>query len=272
MSSAFVFEVGATVLSVYNSLELLLMIVLRFKVWNSLYCKSLFVSTIGTLLFAIGFIILTQHITTNLFIPLAILTVGWYSMVTGFSTVMFSRLHLVCHNPNLIRMCKYMIVVNFFIFHLPTTVLTFGANIIGTETWKYSYYVYESLQITAFFCQETILGAIYLYHIKDAVALRSAQDIKRVIFHNVYIQTAVILMDIVMILIEYVNLYDYQIYLKVALYSIKLKLEFAILNLLTSVLENEPSTQIFESKYTVRKSYVPIESSSNLSPDLMLLE
>jgi hypothetical protein len=53
--------------------------------------------------------------------------------------------------------------------------------------------------------------------------------------HLIYINILVILMDITLLCTEYANLYEIQITFKGALYSIKLRLEFAILNDLMSI-------------------------------------
>ncbi|KAJ3251358.1 hypothetical protein HK103_002449, partial [Boothiomyces macroporosus] len=232
------------------------MILARFKVRTSLYFKSLVVSTVGVFLFALGFIMLTTQMVSVLYVPLVILTVGWYSMVTGFAVVMYSRLHLVCHNNKVIKYCRYMIITNMVLFHFPTTVFTFGSNLINTPFWNYIYYVYESIQITVFFFQEVTLGVIYLYNIRTTLQLIEKKVARTVLTHTIYVQAAVILMDIIMIVVEYFDLYNYQIYLKVALYSIKLKLEFAVLNLLTSVLEdNKTSTK---AKASMQKNYAQL--------------
>ncbi|KAJ3273793.1 hypothetical protein HDV01_003920 [Terramyces sp. JEL0728] len=211
----------------------------KFNSGKSLYFKSMMISNIGIFLFSVGFLILFNSLLPVLY-PLIILTIGWYGMITGFSTVLYSRLFLIVSNKNVIRRCKYMIIMNVILFHLPTTVFTFGSNLNG-GLWTEYYGIYESIQITAFFCQEVVLGCIYLKHItKTTNQLKRDKETKDyVIFHTVWINLFVFLLDILMISIEYMNFYEYQITLKAFLYSLKLKLEFSVLNQLTFLFERE---------------------------------
>ncbi|KAI8893000.1 hypothetical protein BC833DRAFT_609892 [Globomyces pollinis-pini] len=224
---SFIFQISLLSIAIFCTLELLIDIFYKFKVYTSLYFKSCVVCAIGVLLFAVGFLILFNHLVDNLYVPLVILTFGWHMMVTGFAVVMYSRLHLVCSNSRIINASKYMIIFNYFVCHLPTTALTFGANLIGTPFWVTNYARYEAFQVTMFFIQEVILGLIYVYYIK-----RTFPQHKDLVFHTVYIQLAVIVLDMIMVGTEYGGFYDYQITAKTFLYCIKLKLEFAVLNLL----------------------------------------
>ncbi|KAJ3110951.1 hypothetical protein HDU96_006121 [Phlyctochytrium bullatum] len=57
-----------------------------------------------------------------------------------------------------------------------------------------------------------------------------------IIVHTLYMNIFVLILDLVTLLFEYLDLYDYQIMFKAAIYSIKIKAEFAILNILMDVL------------------------------------
>ncbi|KAI8897505.1 hypothetical protein BC833DRAFT_515355, partial [Globomyces pollinis-pini] len=219
-------------IAIYNSFELLLVIYQSFKIRTTLYYRSLIVTSTGIILFSVGFLILFNDLISNVWIPLITLTIGWHSMVTGFAVVMYSRIHLVCMNSHIIQGCKYMIIFNYVVCHIPTTILTFGANLIGTPVWIQAYAIYEAFQITMFFIQEVILGIVYLVYIKETLGHIPKKDADQLILHTTYIQLFVILLDLIMIATEYAGLYNYQIATKALLYCIKLKLEFSILNLL----------------------------------------
>jgi uncharacterized membrane protein YesL len=66
----------------------------------------------------------------NNYVSVAFITIGWYAMVTGQSLVLYSRLHLVVHDKQRIKWVLYMIIIDVFLFHVPTTVLTFGVGAI----------------------------------------------------------------------------------------------------------------------------------------------
>jgi len=43
-------------------------------------------------------------------------------MVSGFSVVLYSRLHLVIRNPRVLQLVLAMIITDAFLFHVPTIV------------------------------------------------------------------------------------------------------------------------------------------------------
>lgn len=65
--------------------------------------------------------------------------------------------------------------------------------------------------------------------------LNPENDSRKVIFNLFAVNMACILMDIALIAIEYANFYMYQTTLKATIYSIKLKLEFAVLGKLVKI-------------------------------------
>lgn len=133
----------------------------------------------------------------------------------------------------------FFIIYNVIFSHFPTTVLTFGANIIGTYPWVFGYSVMEKIQMTFFSIQEIILGMMYLTYTKKMTLSSKFTSLVR---QTLYINVIVLCLDLSMLICEYVNLYDYQIMLKVVVYSVKLKLEFFILNLLSRSLQQNVAT------------------------------
>lgn len=120
-------------LAMYNSLELVVMIYLTFTRKQGLYFWALLLSGLGIIPYAIGFLLKFMNITEGSlkWLAVTLLTVGWYPMVTGQAVVLWSRLHLLVSGPageRMIRWTKWMIIVDAVILHIPTTVLTYGAN------------------------------------------------------------------------------------------------------------------------------------------------
>jgi len=68
--------------------------------------------------------------------------------------------------------------------------------------------------------------------------------------HLIYINVLIILMDITLLCMEYANLYEIQITFKGTLYSIKLRLEFAVLNSLMSLTNPGNSDDARDARYT----------------------
>jgi hypothetical protein len=237
------FKVACAAISIYNSVEVIGLAVTTFRRFNTLYFWSIMACSVGCILFAGGFLDLFYHLYeiqepySTVYRPLFVLTIGWYGMVTGFSLVMFSRLHLVMVPKQYIFYMKCFIIYNVIFSHFPTTILTFGSSLNGGD-WTVSYGYMEKIQMTFFCIQEVILSSLYLNYTRK---LKFSRKVTALVRQTLYVNIFVLILDLSMLVIEYKDLYDYQIMLKVVVYSIKLKLEFFILNILTKSLQ-ETST------------------------------
>ncbi|KAJ3231860.1 hypothetical protein HDU81_003473 [Chytriomyces hyalinus] len=226
------FQVVAGAIAIYNSVEVLFMMFKVFQKYNSLYFWAVLSATLGIAMFAIGFLDLFFKLyleSSTVLRPLIVLTIGWYGMVTGFAVTLYSRLAIIRVPIFIQTYIRNFIIYNVVFSHFPTTVFTFGANIVGSEFWVHGYSIVEKIQMTMFCIQEIILGVVYLIYIQKKFGSR----LKSLVSHTIGANLVVLGLDISMLIIEYCNLYKYQIMLKVLVYSIKLKFEFYILTLLT---------------------------------------
>jgi len=227
-------------LSIYSGFEVLVLAFTTFQRYNTVYFWAICTCAVGCILFAGGFLDLfykmfeTDGLGATIYRPLVILTIGWYGMVTGFALVLWSRLHIVSVPRNIIRYLKYFIIYNIIFSHFPTTVMTFGANVVVTEPWVFGYSVIEKIQMTCFFIQEFTMGALYMHYI---FKLTFEKKYTTIVKQMMVITFLVLVLDVVMLLIEYADLYQIQIMLKVLIYSIKLKMEFFVLSLLAKSLQ-----------------------------------
>lgn len=232
------FQIACAAISIFSSAEVLALAFTTFARYNTLYFAAIVGCAGGCILFAGGFLDLFYKLFivdgVTVYRPLFILTFGWYAMVTGFSLVMYSRLHLVSVPKQYIQYVKYMIIFNVICAHFPTTVLTFGTFVVATPSWAYAYAQMEKLQMTMFCIQEVTLGTMYLIYTKR---LRLSSKVTHLVRQTLYINAIVLMLDVTMLIIQYIDLYNYQIMLKVVVYSVKLKLEFFILNLLSKFLQ-----------------------------------
>lgn len=143
-------------LTIYNSLELLVLIFSTFHTYKGLYFWSLLISSLGLIPYAIGFSFKFFRVLTGnaKWTSVALLTLGWYAMVTGQSVVLWSRLHLIVsgdRGSKILKYTKWMIVCDVFLLHFPTTVVTFGSNgSIETTRFIQAYNVIEKYQMTGF--------------------------------------------------------------------------------------------------------------------------
>jgi hypothetical protein len=236
------FQVACGAIAIYNATEVLILAFSTFRRYKTLYFWAICACAVGCILFAAGFLDLffkMYLVDSNIYRPLFVLTIGWYGMVTGFALVMWSRLHLVSVPKKYIRYVGFFIIYNIIFSHFPTTVMTFGANVVKTSEWVFGYSVIEKIQMTFFCIQEVILSTMYLHYTRK---LRLNRKTTALVRQTLYINLAVLCLDITMLIIEYCNLYHYQIMLKVVVYSIKLKMEFLILTILARSLGQQNGT------------------------------
>ena len=95
------------------------MIWMTFRRHSGLYFYSLLASSWGIFIYALAFLMKFFQVWTNNYVSVALITVGWYAMVTGQSLVLYSRLHLVVRDLRKIRWVLYMIIIDVFLFHFP---------------------------------------------------------------------------------------------------------------------------------------------------------
>lgn len=143
-------------LSVANVLELFILIFTTFKTKKGLYFWSLLISGFGVIAYAVAFSLKLLGVWEHqaAWTAIALLTVGWYAMVTGQAVVLWSRLHLVVSGERgrkILLYTKWMICANVLLLHLPTTVVTFGSNgSLARQQFIKAYNVIEKLQMTGF--------------------------------------------------------------------------------------------------------------------------
>jgi hypothetical protein len=121
--------IGAfTAIAWYNSIELNVLIWMTFKRRKGLYFYSLLIASWGVTVYSLSFLMKFFQVWKNNYVSVAFITIGWYCMVTGQSFVLYSRLHLIVRDARKIKWILYMIITDVFLFHVPTTVMTFGVS------------------------------------------------------------------------------------------------------------------------------------------------
>ncbi len=224
-----------TAIAWYNVIELNVQVFLTFKRHRGLYFWSLLISSYGCVFHSLGFLMKFFLLTTNHVLSVTIITVGWYCMVTGQAIVLYSRLHLVVREQKVLRGVLAMIIVDAFCFHIPTTVLTYGTNSKNGQYFTNPFDVVERLQMTAFCIQEFIISGIYVYSTIRLLRPVYHGRTRKVMMQLIWINSIIIAMDIVLLGMEYSANYEIEATLKAMVYSIKLKLEFAVLNQLMTL-------------------------------------
>jgi len=254
-------------LSLYNAVELIILVLVTFQRYHGLYFWSLLIAGFGVLPYSLGFLIkFFQLLDPNDdpgYVAVVLLTIGWWTMVSGQSVVLWSRLHLLTNSRKTLRWTLYMIIINGTLLHSITTVLTFASNsnnLTNTVLQRFvnGYSIMEKIQMTGFFLQELILSVIYiretirLLRLGESVSddvnsfddgtLRNA-SVRKTMYQILAINVIIILMDAALLATEYANLYLIETTLKGVVYSIKLKLEFAVLGKLVQIVRVRTSSK-----------------------------
>ncbi|KAI9764119.1 MAG: hypothetical protein M1840_008679 [Geoglossum simile] len=221
-----------TGISWYNVLELNVVIWLTFKRRRGLYFYSLLAASWGIVFHQLGYLMRFFEIWRNHYLTETVVNLGWYCMVTGQSFVLYSRLHLVVRDHRKLQWILYMIVINFFILHVPNSTLDFLC-VYDAERFVPGFNIMEKIQVTGFFLQEAIISGLYIFEtrrlLKPAGTFQK-EKIRRVMCHLIYINIFIIVLDLIVLITEYAGLFDIQVTFKGAVYSVKLRIEFAILN------------------------------------------
>ncbi|KAH6954395.1 hypothetical protein HG530_010523 [Fusarium avenaceum] len=222
----------------YNVLELNAYIFGSFKKRSGLYFWSFVIATWGIAFNGTGYLILHLSLSAKKYLYSTLILIGWCTMITGQSVVLYSRLHIVMHNQRRLRMVLIMIIVNALWLHVPVIILVYGVGSSNPAPFQKPYEVFEKIQLSVFFVQELIISGLYVWETTKRLRLEKSvgnTKTKMVLNHLILVNVLVILLDVSILALEFANLFDIQTAWKPLVYSIKLKLEFSILNRLVEL-------------------------------------
>ncbi|KAJ5130001.1 uncharacterized protein N7515_006040 [Penicillium bovifimosum] len=232
-----------TSIALYNAVELFILLFLTFTTYRGLYFWSLLLSVVlGVVPHAIGYL-LELFSLAPVWVSLTISTIGFYVMVPGQSVVLYSRLHLVVNSNKVLRFVRWLIFVDAVILLIPTTVLTFYTAYAPSPPVIRGYNVMERLQLAWFCAQEFAISGIYITETVRLLSLMPERGSRRtrIMYELLAINLVIVLLDICLLVTEYIGFYALQTTLKSMVYSIKLKLEFAVLGKLVTLVQNHRS-------------------------------
>jgi hypothetical protein len=146
----------------FNAIELLCTIFLSFKRWTGRYFYCLIIASLGVLLYQTHVFLMIFQPNVNTYANLTSLNVGW-TMVTGQSLVLWSRLHLVCRSRLKLNLLKWMIIVDGLVLHLVNYGLTMAAIQNGVlDAADKAFAASEKATVALFTLQELIISSVYL--------------------------------------------------------------------------------------------------------------
>lgn len=229
--------------ALYNVIEITFLIFAVFKKRHGLYFWSMIVASWGIAPHAIGFILKFFQVTTLDLLSSSIVGIGWFGMVVGQSVVLYSRLHLVVHDdPRRIRWVLYMIIFTAIVIGCPLIVLAVGANSKHSIRFLPGFMIYDRVQLVVITVQEGIISLIYIY---ETIRMLGHGDIKRktplrnLLLHLIIVNIVVLLFDVSLLAVQFSGHYMIQTTYKTAVYSIKLKIEFSVLQRLVNIVKHK---------------------------------
>ncbi|KAJ5151601.1 hypothetical protein N7492_009896 [Penicillium capsulatum] len=230
-------------IALYNAVELFILLFLTFQNYHGLYFWTLLLSVVlGVIPHTIGYL-LELFALAPLWLTLTLSTIGFYVMVPGQSVVLYSRLHLVVQSRTVLRFVVWLIIIDAVLLLVPTTILTFSTAYIGTVPIIRGYNVMERMQLAWFCAQEFVISGIYILETVKLLRMMPDKDRRRtkLMYELLAINFVIILLDVALLVVEYIGLYALQTTLKPMVYSIKLKLEFGVLGKLVSLVQTHRS-------------------------------
>ncbi|KAK0726766.1 hypothetical protein B0T26DRAFT_763964 [Lasiosphaeria miniovina] len=238
-------------ISWYIGAEINTSLFILFKRRRGLYFWSCALCSWGVVLQPLCIILADFGIWTDLKAAITFIYLTWLIMVVPQSWLLYSRLHLLLHHDRVLRWIKAVLLVNSVVFSVPTIVVGILAQTTTTNPNLFHInLIWDRIQLTVFFVQETALSLLYIYHTRQylrdssllsqpppssVLPLRPVVETDEVLRHLVYTNVLVIALDVALLGVQYADLFYLQGAFKPCVYGIKLKVEFAILNRLVEM-------------------------------------
>jgi hypothetical protein len=222
--------------SLWLALELTVQVYTTFKRRTGLYFWSILIVACGIAFHTVGLLLKLLVPGANVIFATVLAKVGWIMDTTGFAVVLYSRLHLVVQSQKTLRLVLAMIIVDAVLFHTPIIVFLMGQTI--HKDWDPYVTPFEYTQVVGFSIQETIISCIYILRTTKFLKSGYSNQLRKVTTMLIAVQVLVVLMDIALLIIDCIGMFTLKAVLHPFAYGVKLKIEFAVLNLLLNLVKH----------------------------------
>ncbi|KAI8942903.1 hypothetical protein NX059_000942 [Plenodomus lindquistii] len=227
--------------ALYLCAELQLRLLLR-STRRSLYFWACLVCSWGIFVHSICITLSDFRVWGN-YSSFVFIFLSWFTFVVGQSVVLYSRLSLVLLHAKTKRYVLYMIITTAIIFGFGTVIINLISHYPHTANLERLVPIWEKIQLAAFFLQETSIGLLYIRataaHLRSSTILGTPTAhlrIRRALRNLIAVNIFIIFLDFSVIGMCYTGFFFLQSFHKVAVYAIKLRAEFTILNQLRASL------------------------------------
>ncbi|KAF2489065.1 hypothetical protein BU16DRAFT_440592, partial [Lophium mytilinum] len=236
--------------AIWSSVPLTIRLLTTLKKRSGLYFYSILITTWGLSIRQLGYVL--QFLVPSTPWPLGDLMaqLGWVAMVTGFSTVLYSRLNIILESRSVRRAVLYTIMFNGVVLHV--LMITMSLGIAGSRyaakhgshhaatllpRWQSPYSYMEKVQIVIFSLQEIAISFFYVRAAHQYLQSRFAQrgKTRQAMFLLLFVQIIIISVDIALIAIDFAGYLQLKLFIHSFVYSVKLELEFVVLNQLVEL-------------------------------------
>lgn len=259
------FIASVIAVSLYNSVETVVLIFASFRRYKGTYFWSLLIASTGVFVTSFGYATYFYNIIPNRFGQSTVTIVGWWTFVIAQSLVLWSRLHLVVYSRRIIRGVLIMIIMTTSLLLLPTGILAWLNNFQPPkQEILRGYQIMENIQLTILSAQETIISVIYIMGTIKLLSDSQRVGKRNILLQLITINVIIIFMDCILLVLQYLSYRTLQISIKCFVYSLKLKLELAVLSRLVDFVRGADGSQL-PSPTTTNQTDYPQPSSGHLT-------
>ncbi|KAF6217810.1 hypothetical protein HO133_006637 [Letharia lupina] len=176
---------------------------------------------------------------------------GWSIYAPAQLLVLYSRLHLVNESYRLQRWVLIMITSTIFLIIIPTWIVVWPAYDPDpkiSSLWSPRDAIVERYNQIGYTLVELVLSGIYVWSLLGLLNLKSSVRQRRVMLDLVYVNIIIVLFDILVVILLYLNQVGISHPIQTFSYALKLKLEFVVLNQLMAVAARGLQRESFEEK------------------------
>ncbi|KAL4995591.1 hypothetical protein BDV10DRAFT_202880 [Aspergillus recurvatus] len=226
----------------YNVLELLLWIFNTFERRRGLYFASILISTLSLAAFIVAQMLRNFGTRFSELIAAGyIFTFSYTTLLTAHILVLYSRLHLVLNCRRILRGILIMIIVTSTLAVPAQLVVSFILVSTQRPSLARAEYIIERAVFLGATVREFIVCAIYTvqaYRNLHPIVQVKGRAGRKVLIYLMVVQAAAIVLDIGFLVQVYMGLALAANGSCALLYSVKLKIEFGVLNSLVTLLRS----------------------------------
>jgi MFS family permease len=247
------------------SAELFILLIVTFKQYNRVYVWSILITIIGVILYTTAILFVNFENNASPVAIVTILNTGVVASLLGYLLVLWSRLHLVIgHKPRLLKGILVLVIFS----SLTSAAITFAIGYGLDYRHPKSFYVRKlvhSIQGFVFAAQETIISGVYIYQTARFLKSGYAFRVRKIVGTLVIIQFVCIGLNAGFIVISYTKGVRLAAVFQPMEITIKLRLEFVVLNQLKSLVKGGLNSSLRLTSVALPQE-LDIEKRSNSYP------